>query len=86
MISATQITNTEIFSFIAVLVFKSLSRKVFFINRKDNRSCKKVGYFLRKQQILQVNYCKIINGFGREILRILLKRLSNHLSVLFQFA
>ena len=45
MIASTQITNTEIFAFIAVLVFKLLSRKVLFINRKDNRN---VGYFLRK--------------------------------------
>ena len=36
MIALTQITNTEIFAFIAVLVFKLLSRKVLFINRKDN--------------------------------------------------
>ena len=39
MIASTQITNTEIFGFIAVLVFKSLSRKVLFINRKDNGNC-----------------------------------------------
>ena len=39
MIAATQITNTEIFAFIAVQVFKLLSRKVLFINRKDNRNC-----------------------------------------------
>ena len=39
MIALTQITNTEIFAFIAVLVFKLLSRKVLFINRKDNRNC-----------------------------------------------
>ena len=39
MITSTQITNTEIFTFIAVLVFKLLSRKVLFINRKDNRNC-----------------------------------------------
>ena len=38
-IASTQITNTETFEFIAVLVFKLLSRKFFFINRKDNRSC-----------------------------------------------
>ena len=36
MIASTQITNTEIFAFIAVLVFKLLSRKVLFINKKDN--------------------------------------------------
>ena len=34
MIASTQITNTEIFAFIAALVFKLLSRKVLFINRK----------------------------------------------------
>ena len=39
MIASTQITNTEIFAFIAVLIFKLLSRKVLFINRKDNRNC-----------------------------------------------
>ena len=39
MITSTQITNTEIFAFIAVPVFKLLSRKVLFINRKNNRNC-----------------------------------------------
>ena len=39
MIVSTQITNTEIFAFAAALVFKLLSRKVLFINRKDNRTC-----------------------------------------------
>ena len=39
MVASTQITNTEIFAFIAVLIFKLLSRKVLFINRKDNRNC-----------------------------------------------
>ena len=34
MIPSTQITNTEIFLFIAVLVFKLLTRKVLFIHRK----------------------------------------------------
>ena len=38
MVSSTQITNTEIFALIAVVVFKLLSRKVLFINRKDNRN------------------------------------------------
>ena len=35
LIASTQITNTEIFAFIAVLVFKLLSRKILFINRKE---------------------------------------------------
>ena len=37
--ASTQITNTEIFAFIGVLVFKSLRRTVFFINKKDSRKC-----------------------------------------------
>ena len=48
MIASTQIANTEIFAFIAFVVFKLLSRKVLFINRKDNKNCLKVGYFLEK--------------------------------------
>ena len=39
MIASTQITNTELFAFIAVLVFKLLSRQVLFINKEDKRNC-----------------------------------------------
>ena len=39
MIALIQITNTESFAFIAVLVFKLLSRKNIFINRIGNRKC-----------------------------------------------
>ena len=42
MIASKQITNTEILAFIAVLVYKLLSCKVLFINRKDkedNKNC-----------------------------------------------
>ena len=39
MITSTQITNIEIFAFIAVPVFELLNRKVLFINRKFNRNC-----------------------------------------------
>ena len=39
MIAWTKISNTEAFAFIAVVVFKLLSRKVLFINRKDNTNC-----------------------------------------------
>ena len=38
MIASTQMKNIEILAFIAVLVFKLLSRNVLFINRKDNRN------------------------------------------------
>ena len=39
MMASTQISNTEIFAFIAVLVPKLWNRKVLFINRKDKRNC-----------------------------------------------
>ena len=39
MIASTQITKTEIFTFIAALGFKLWSCKVLFTNRKDNRYC-----------------------------------------------
>ena len=64
MTASTQITNTEIFAFTAISVFKLLSHKILFIKRKDNRNCYKVGYCLRKQQISQLNYCKIINSWN----------------------
>ena len=38
MTASTQITKTEVFILIAVLVFKLMSRKVLFINGKDNRN------------------------------------------------
>ena len=38
MIDWTEITYTEIFTFIAVLVFKLLSLKVLFLKTKDNRN------------------------------------------------
>ena len=40
MIALTQTKNTEIFAFIPVVVFKLLSHKVLFINRKDNETVK----------------------------------------------
>ena len=39
MIASTQITNNEIFAFIAAFVFKLLSHNVLLINRKGNRNC-----------------------------------------------
>ena len=38
MIASTQITNAEIFAFVAVLVFNLLNCNVLFINKKDNRN------------------------------------------------
>ena len=39
MIASKQKTNTEIFAFRAALIFKLLSRKVLFMNKKYNRNC-----------------------------------------------
>ena len=39
MIALTQITSNDIVAFIAVLAFKLLSRKILFINGKDNKNC-----------------------------------------------
>ena len=38
-IALTQVTSTEIFKLIAAVAFKLFSRKVLFINRKDDRNC-----------------------------------------------
>ena len=38
MIASPQITNNEFYAFIAIIVFKLLSRKVLFKNIKDNRN------------------------------------------------
>ena len=46
-IASTQITNTNIFASIAVLIFKLLNHNTLFTNRKDNGNRWKVGYFLR---------------------------------------
>ena len=39
MIASTQKKNTDIFAFLVALVFKLLSHKSLFINRKDNSNC-----------------------------------------------
>ena len=87
IIASTQITNTEIFAFIAFLVFKLLNRKVLFINWKDKRNRERVGYFLRKKQISRVNYSKIINSRKVKLSGYFFrKHVRDRLSVLFQFA
>ena len=40
MVASTQITNNEIFPFIAALAFKLLNRKVLFVNRKTIETVK----------------------------------------------
>ena len=56
MIASTQIANTEILALMAVLVFKILSRKVLFINRKGKLLFKKITNFL--------GYRKAINSWN----------------------
>ena len=72
MIASTRRINTKIFAFIAVLVFKLLSRNVLLKNRKDNRKLlnsrlpfKKIANFTGKQ-LRNYKYLE------REIFRILL--------------
>ena len=51
----TKIANTNIFAFVADIVFKLLTRKVLFVNRKDQRSSymvffKEIANFMGKLQ------------------------------------
>ena len=48
MIASTQISNTESFTFIAALVFKILSRKVLFINKKRQQKLLKSRLLFKK--------------------------------------
>ena len=50
MIVSTQIKSTQIFKFIAFLVFKLLSHKVLFINRNYNRNGQKWATFYEKSK------------------------------------
>ena len=83
MIALTQITNTNILTFIAVLVFKLLSF-VYKLKKttkilKSRLLFKKIAKFTGK---LQQNYKEL----ECEIFRIITKQVSNHLLVLFPFA
>ena len=50
MIPSTQVTDNKLFAFITVLVFKTLIRKVLFINRKDNRNLKNKLLFIKNSK------------------------------------
>ena len=69
MIASTPITNSEIFVFIAVLVFKLLSREVLFINRKDNKINKKQATRLLRLLSSTLLFKKITN-FSCKLLQI----------------
>ena len=48
MMTLIQISNTETFAFKVILVFELLSRKVLFINKKDNRNYLKSRQLFKK--------------------------------------
>ena len=62
MIASTQI-NAQSFAFIALLVFKLLSRKVLFINKTDKKIVKSRLLF-KEIANFTVNYCKIVNSWN----------------------
>ena len=66
MIASTQITNTEIFAVVAVLVFNLLSPKVLFRNRKDNKKLLKSSLFFKKVANFtgKLQNCKIMNSWN----------------------
>ena len=74
MVASIQITNTEIFAFIAVQVFKLL---IVYKQKRHQKLLKSRLLFKSLQNYKQLE-C--------EIFRILLKHESDHLSVLFPFA
>ena len=48
MIASTQVTNRTIFTFIAVLVFKLLSRRAVFVKQKIKKNLLKKRLLLKK--------------------------------------
>ena len=84
MIALTQIRNTEIFAFIAVLVFKLLSRLFCFVCfvYKQKRQQKLLKSKLLLKQIANFTG-KLLQRYKCEIFRIPLKHVSDHLSVFF---
>ena len=48
MTVSTQTTCTKTFAFLVVLVFKLLSHKILFVNRKTMETVKKISYFFKK--------------------------------------
>ena len=60
MIASIQITNTEIFAFVSVLVLSYSAVKFCLQTEKDNTK-------IRKYEISRVNYCKIINDWNAKL-------------------
>ena len=76
------------FSNLHQCTFQLMSRKFLFTNRKDNKNCQKVSYFLRKQHISRLNYCKIMNSWNTKFSKCFfdLHDCSSTNSITFRFA
>ena len=74
MIASTQITNTEVFVFMAVLFFKLLSRK-------DNRNCQKRKLHSKEIANFTGNLLQNYKWLECEIFRIPLKSFINAFSI-----
>ena len=83
MIALTQITNTEIFAFIVVLVFKLFSRKILFINKKRQKKLLKSRLLFKKIANFTGKLLQNYKQLECEIFRILLKHLSDHVTMFF---
>ena len=67
MITSTQITNTEIFVIIAVLVLLLLSRKVLFIKQKRQKKLLISRLLFKKIANFTGKYSKIINNWDANL-------------------
>ena len=89
MIVLTQITNTEVFAFIAVLFFKLFTRlqteKAFLQTEKAQKELKSRLLF-KKTAVFTGKLLQNQKQLECKILMVLLKHVSDHLSMLFQFA
>ena len=64
MIASTPKSNTGIFAFISILVFRILNRKVLFINRRNNRNFKKNTLLFKKTAKFMGKLLQITNNWN----------------------
>ena len=77
MITSTQTTNTEIFTFIAVLVSKLLTRKVLLTKQKREKKLLKSKLLFKKTAIFTDELLQNYKQLECEIFRKLLKNILN---------
>ena len=80
MIALAQTTNTEIFAFIVVLVFKFLSLQVLFINKKRQEKLLKSRLLFKKTANFTDKLLQNDKQLECEIFRIFLK----HIVIIYQ--